>query len=143
MSRVMQARLASFGLVFASVVAAPVLLSGCNSAGFGLAGAGVDRAAVTGSVAADDVESGSDEQVIRDAVAQADPRGVAMRPLAWTNEETGARGAIEALREVARAGKTCRIFRTSRENYEGVGLFEGETCRTAAGVWQMIRFFAV
>ncbi|MFZ1681010.1 MAG: RT0821/Lpp0805 family surface protein [Rhizobiaceae bacterium] len=139
----MQARLASSGLVFAMAIAAPALLAGCGSAGFSLAGAGVDRASVTGSVASADVESGSDEEVIRDAVARADPGGVAARPLAWANEETGARGAIEALREVARAGKTCRVFRASRENYEGVGLFEGETCRTAAGVWQMIRFLAV
>ncbi|PWJ85443.1 outer membrane surface antigen [Pseudaminobacter salicylatoxidans] len=123
----------------------PVLLSGCGMGGFSLEKAEVDRSLLTGSVASasqttTDPERASDEATIRNAVTSADLEGLAGAPLAWANADTGSRGAISNVIESRDNGALCRKFTTSRESYDGVGLYHGEVCKAGAGLWRMLDF---
>jgi len=113
--------------------------------GFSLEKAEVDRSLLTGSVqsgtqAPVDAERVSDEATIRNAVSSADVTGLGGGALAWANADTGSRGAISNLVESRDNGALCRKFITSRESYDGVGLYHGEVCMAGSGVWRMLSF---
>ena len=79
---------------------------------------------------------------IRNAVSSADPKAVGTEGISWANVDTGSRGAITGMVEYRRQGLLCRKFKASRESFDGVGLFEGDTCRVTDGSWQMLAFTA-
>ena len=123
------------------------LMGGCATGGFGLGDTGPDRTIVTGDIGgaggvADDTGQFSDEMTIRNAVSSADIEVLKGAPIPWANAETGARGAISSLVEERGADKLCRRFVTSRERFDGVALFKGETCMVAPGAWAMRDFSA-
>lgn len=135
----------SGGLKTAMILAAAFPLSACGMGGFSMQKAEVDRSLLTGTVssapqAPTDAERISDEATIRNAVSAADVSGLDGGALAWANADTGSRGAISNLIESRDNGTVCRKFTTSRESYDGVGLYYGEACTAGAGAWRMLAF---
>lgn len=123
---------------------AAVLLSGCTVMSGEALESAVDRSIVTGSIAAPppppDREQMSDSRTVRNAVSAADIASVETRPLAWTNAETGATGSIISIIEAREGSVVCRTFTTSRQRYDGVSLYGGETCLNRDGEWVLTRF---
>lgn len=123
------------------------LLAGCGAGGFSLAKAEVDKSLYTNSapVAAKpfDADRLSDETTIRNAVTSADLETLSGQPLPWANAGTGARGQITAIAERKQAGTLCRRFSATRENFDGVLMFRGETCMVGSGAWRMQDFEAL
>lgn len=101
-----------------------------------------DRSIVTGSVqpAATAPYTLSDETTIRNAVSSAIVDEIGEAGIGWSNVSTGSRGAIREVRESREAGRVCRSFAATRESFEGVHLYRGETCLDPAGQWAMRRF---
>lgn len=122
-------------------------LAGCGAGGFSLDNADVDPSLVTSSVpaasAAGDGGIEADQATIRNAVSSADVEEAAGRAIAWANADTGARGTITSLVQARRSGRLCRRFAGSREGFDGVAMFEGETCMVAPGAWRMESFRAL
>ena len=63
--------------------------------------------------------------------------------LFWANAETGSRGSITSLVEYKDRGTLCRRFRTTRESFDGVSMYSGDTCLAPAGAWRMRAFDAL
>ncbi len=130
----------------ALVLCALALLQGCAS-GFSLKEAEVDRSLYTSALppgqnaAPPDAHRISDEVTIRNAVSSADIES--QKTLPWANADTGARGAITDVAEYKQAGLLCRRFTTTRESFDGVRLFKGNTCMAGAGDWHMQAFEAL
>ncbi len=132
----------------AALLTAMLPLCACASGGFSLEKAEIDRTILTGDVSErgapiTDAERLSDEATIRNAVSSADIEGLGGAPLPWANAGTGSRGAITALAEHKDKGALCRRFTTSRESFDGVGLYQGEVCMVAAGAWRIESFEAL
>ena len=115
---------------------------GCVVAGGGMED-GVDDKAVTSAIApstpATTPDQASDQMTVRNAVSAADLSATGSdRP--WANADTGATGVITAINE-SRAGDTiCRTFQTSRQRFDGIALYNGETCTKGGGQWTLTRF---
>lgn len=117
------------------------------SSGLGLK-SGVDTSLVTGSIQDDadkprDVQRMSDEATIRNAVSAADIDSQGVKPLAWANADTGARGSITGLSEFREDGLVCRRFATTKESFDGVHLFKGQACMVSAGAWRLEKLDAL
>lgn len=54
--------------------------------------------------------------------------------LPWENPESGARGLITAYSGEVQEGRDCLAFTTTRENFEGIGLYRGTACEDPAGI---------
>jgi hypothetical protein len=131
----------------APVLMAMFLLAGCAK-GFSLGKADVDRSLYTNTVsgnatAAADPARLSDEATIRNAVSSADLIDTNGQTLAWANSETGSRGSISNIIEYKDSGSLCRRFQASRESFDGVTMFNGDTCLGAAGDWRLRAFDAM
>jgi surface antigen len=128
----------------AIALSAAILLTACASRGVDIEAA-VDDTITTASIPADPAVASdplkvSDETTIRNAVSSADLEAVPDTGISWANTDSGSRGAITALAEYKRKGQICRSFEASRESYDGVNLYAGETCRTTDGAWRMLKF---
>lgn len=123
------------------MLCAAIFLSACGAGGFSLKQAEVDRSLYTSNVPASqtpyDAERVSDEATIRNAVTSADIETLAGSPLSWANADTGARGQVTNIAESKQGGVVCRAFRVSRESFDGVAMFKGETCMVGPGAWKM------
>ena len=132
----------------AIAIAAMLALSGCGTGGgLEMLGVGTDNSIKTGSI----VESGkkksgtdgvfqSDELTIKNAVSSANLVQLGDQPLSWANADTGSQGAITQLEEFVKQGIRCRRFIASRESFEGISLYKGETCLRDNGIWIMRDF---
>lgn len=122
-------------------------LAGCGVGGFSLDKAEVDRSIVTGSTSTvarpADADRESDQVTIRNAVSSADIHELGGQAVPWANSGTGSRGTITGLAEFKDGGLVCRRFTATRESFDGVALFKGETCLTSAGAWNMQDFRAL
>ncbi|UUP18766.1 RT0821/Lpp0805 family surface protein [Nitratireductor thuwali] len=58
---------------------------------------------------------------------------------AWQNRETGAHGEIVSAFAANEAGRSCIAFTTTRESFDGVGLYDGKACEDAAGALRLLR----
>jgi hypothetical protein len=117
------------------------MLGGCGG-GFSLSKAddvSVTTASIAGGQPAD-TQMISDQSTIRNAVSQADLSTLDQTGMAWTNDETGSRGAISSISEYADSGATCRKFVVSRESYNGVSLYDGDACLVNGRDWKMRAF---
>lgn len=121
-------------------------LSGCVISGGGMEEM-VDRDAVTHSippaVAAAAVvapDQASDQNTVRNAVSAANLAAVPDQPMSWANADTGASGIITAITEVRAGDVICRQFRTSRQRFDGVALYDGEACTKGRGEWTLTHF---
>lgn len=121
-----------------------LLGAGCGAASLKLADSEVDRSLTTATVpsatAAADPDRRSDEATIRNAVSSADIAVPGAAPLAWANTDTGSRGSISKVIQTNQNGVVCRKFTTTRESFDGIALFNGETCMMAPGAWQLTAF---
>lgn len=115
-----------------------LLLAGCGAGGASLDAVATDPT-LTSSVSSTPVDAiqTSDATTIRNAVSAIDVGGLEGKPLPWANADTGSRGAITELAEYNDNGTLCRRFLASRESYDGVGLFRGETCTAGSGLWKV------
>lgn len=127
-------------------IAAGLLLAGCGTRGFSLEDAVPDRALHTGSIArtpqdiSADPAALSDELTIRNAVSSAIVDAGSADGIGWANAATGSRGAISDISERQVESRLCRRFTASRESFEGVHLYRGETCLGPARIWMMTAF---
>ncbi|WP_342634456.1 RT0821/Lpp0805 family surface protein [Phyllobacterium salinisoli] len=133
---------------FARLVAAVALcaLAGCAMKGFSIEKAVPDSTTITGSVpAAQQAETDgsklSDQLTIRNIVSALDFRKWGETPIPWANPETGSQGTITTVAETKSDTGLCRRFQTSREAFDGVSIYRGETCLEKDGAW-MLRSFA-
>ncbi|MCO5063243.1 MAG: RT0821/Lpp0805 family surface protein [Rhizobiaceae bacterium] len=122
-----------------------LLSAGCTTSMIGLGSdKGVDSSTLTSTVApADpntDPETQSDALTVRNAISSADLTSLEGSPLAWANADTGSRGAISAVTEDNEQGVVCRKFKTTRERFDGIALYQGRACMIAPGMWQMTAF---
>jgi hypothetical protein len=123
-----------------------VFLSACGSKGFSIENAMPDRSITTGSISSQtppppaDTVRISDEATIRDAVSSAPVDAVGENGIGWANAGTGSRGAITDVRESRDSGYLCRRFTASRESFDGVFMYRGETCLGAERLWVMRAF---
>lgn len=121
------------------------LLAGCGARGFSIEDAVPDRSLVTGSispqasVSVDSVRL-SDEITVRNAVSSAIVDEIGESGIGWANAGTGSRGAIQEIRETRANSYLCRRFVTSRESFDGIHLYRGETCLGSARDWVMKSF---
>ncbi|MET0258304.1 MAG: RT0821/Lpp0805 family surface protein [Methylobacterium sp.] len=112
--------------------------------GSALEEAAVDRSITTASITtpapAASAETVSDSATVRNAVSAAKIETIEAEPLAWSNAETGATGTITAIRETRAGDEICRSFRTSRQRFDGVALYDGEACTRGQGEWTLTHF---
>ncbi|SDP69683.1 outer membrane surface antigen [Phyllobacterium sp. YR620] len=119
------------------------LLQGCAMKGFSIEKAVPDQTAVTGSVApaqAVDAKGSSDQTTVRNIVSALNFTQWGKKPVPWSNPETGSQGTITAIAEKKNETELCREFQTSRESFDGVMLYKGETCMQNGGQWTLKSF---
>ena len=121
-----------------------IAVAGCGG-GMGLRQVEADTSILTSAVAPDAALTGdpqkiSDQTTIRNAVSSANLEELGGQALSWANVDTQSRGAIFEVKEVRAKSVLCRKFRTSRESFEGVALYAGETCLGRDGAWYMRSF---
>lgn len=120
-------------------------LAGCATGNI-LSKAEKDPTLITGSIPepaarSAATERASDELTIRNAVSSANLQETGDAPIAWANQDTGARGSISGIREYKdRAGVLCRAFTASLERYDGVSKGVGVACLGPGGNWTMRSF---
>lgn len=128
----------------AAMLGIALMASGCAGGGFSLAKAEVDPTILTGSVGASGAVAKGDDQsdqiTIRNAVSAVDVESLGGGSVPWANPQTGARGAISNLVEEKEGRSLCRRFTTSRERFDGVGVYKGEVCMVAPGAWAVQAF---
>jgi surface antigen len=119
------------------------LLSGCAMKGFSVEKAVPDQTTVTGSVApaqSVDNKGSSDQTTVRNIVSALNFTQWGSKPVPWSNPETGSQGTITAIAEKKDETGLCREFQTSRESFDGVMLYKGETCMQNGGQWTLKSF---
>lgn len=83
----------------------------------------------------------SDEALLADggamlsALSKTDLSGEKATP--WQNVESGASGLITAYSQELRDGQRCLAFTTTRESFDGIGLYRGTACEDAAGILRL------
>lgn len=131
------------GLKVAAALLGCGVLAGCGS--FSLAKVEVDPTIVTGSISHEkpviaDPNLSSDEAAIRSVVGGVDPEELGSGSVPWANPGTGSRGAITGIAQYRQEGVLCRRFTASRESFDGVNLYRGETCFGPNGIWRTKSF---
>lgn len=129
-----------------TTVLALCALAGCAMKGFSIEKAVPDSTTITGSVPAaqqGEIDQGklSDQVTIRNIVSALDFTKWGETPIPWANPETGSQGTITTVAETKTDAGLCRRFQTSREAFDGVSLYHGETCMEKDGAW-MLKSFA-
>lgn len=104
-----------------------------------------DKSSITGSVTPSqqpdtDNETLSDRNAIRNVVSGLDFNTWGMKPVPWANPDTGSQGVINQVSEVQKTDGLCREFETSRQAFNGVSLYRGETCMRKGGDWVLKSF---
>ena len=83
-------------------------------------------------------EEFTDERAIARAMTEAETAQTGEGGIEWKNAATDAHGSIVGiLSYTLEDGTPCRRFTTTRQRFDGVGLFRGEACRNEAGAWQV------
>lgn len=127
-------------------LAAAMAAAGCGTGGFSIADAVPDRSLHTGAISPQqpaglaDPAVISDEETIRNAVSSAIVEATGEEGVGWANASTGSRGAIRQITEKRDGLRLCRRFTASRESFDGVHLYRGETCLDRARIWTMTAF---
>jgi len=126
-------------------VAASLILASC-AGGVKLSQVDSDPSLITNSVPANpnlptDPQTVSDQTTIQNAVSSANLEQLHGGALAWANTATDSRGSIFDIVEIKRPSQVCRSFKSSRESFEGVSLYSGETCTVSGGTAWYMRIF--
>ncbi|MFK4824200.1 RT0821/Lpp0805 family surface protein [Paenochrobactrum sp. BZR 588] len=125
-----------------------IFVAGCAMGGVSIESAVPDASSITGSVAPSqqpdtDNETLSDRNAIRNVVSALDFSTWGMKPVPWANPDTGSQGVINQVSEVQKTDELCREFETSRQAFNGVSLYRGETCMRKGGDWVLKSFAPV
>ncbi|EFM56467.1 MULTISPECIES: RT0821/Lpp0805 family surface protein [Brucella] len=120
-------------------------LGGCAMGGFSIEKAVPDASAITGSVqqaepAETDTGKLSDQSAIKNVVSALNFTQWGKKPVPWANPDTGSQGTITTIAESSTNNKLCRQFETSREAFDGVSIYRGETCMERGGQWTVTAF---
>lgn len=122
---------------------ATIAMSGCAINGNTLPQVANDKSIVTESVAKGATPAGiaqGDAEVIKSAVAKA-PIEERIKPLAWSNPQTGSTGTIVAIDKfMGKHGQQCRGFKTSVDTFMGIAFYNGEACQISPGEWVLSWF---
>jgi hypothetical protein len=116
------------------------------STGAGLSKLGIDDTIQTSAIPVQverNPTQDSDANIVRNVVSAVDLSASSDAPLNWVNQDTGSSGAISEIRESNTDGQLCRSFKTSRESFEGVALYNGLTCMNAEKQWYIRNFVAL
>lgn len=128
----------------APALACAFLVAACGSRGITLDDIARDTSIITGSVSPsakpNDATEISDAATIRNVVSALDLDAGPPSILAWANAETGSRGALSEISEHSESGMRCRRFEATRESFDGVALYQGESCLASGGMWAMTTF---
>jgi surface antigen len=129
----------------------PLRLVACLLLASGLGGCSISRtpalktpleaARMEQPTKADGIDS-TDTQLITSVVAEAETPGEppSLR-LAWSNPGTGNHGTIMAIeRFVGNHGQDCKKFKTTVDNFNGISVYNGETCDVGKGSWVLSGF---
>ncbi|MBZ0164155.1 MAG: hypothetical protein K8H74_15760 [Notoacmeibacter sp.] len=144
-------RLGGSGRIFQTLGSTLLLagaLAGCATGNI-LTRAETDPTIITGSIPdpvspSAESERASDELTIRNAVSSANLQETGDAPIAWANQDTGARGSITRVTEYKdRKGVLCRAFTASLERFDGVSQGAGEACLGPGGNWTMRSFGSI
>lgn len=119
--------------------------SGCAMGGFSIDKAVPDSSTITGSVkpaepAETDTGTLSDRSAIKSVVSALDFTQWGKKPVPWANPDTGSQGTINTIAESRAGDRLCRKFETSREAFDGVSIYRGETCMERGGQWTLTSF---
>lgn len=103
-----------------------------------------DNSIITGSIAAKTaslpkVDLGGDEQAMREKIAAAPNSST----LNWQNEATGSRGTMSILNNFVENGNQCRTFKTTRESFNGIMIYQGKACQQQDTSWNMSQIKAL
>ena len=64
-----------------------------------------------------------------------------IKPLAWSNPQTGSTGTIVAIDKfMGKHGQQCRGFKTSVDTFMGIAFYNGEACQISPGEWVLSWF---
>lgn len=103
-------------------------LYGCGGGMQGVMGKGIDAVLMTGSTPIPPVTDPNGPAILM-ALTQNPSAGAE-----WENPGDGARGTISAIDQKEEDGTPCLAFRSTRESYDGIHLYEGTACQTPRGV---------
>ena len=122
-----------------------LVLGGCAMGGFSIEKAVPDSSTITGSVksvqqAETDTGKLSDQSTIKSVVSALNFTQWGKKPVPWANPDTGSQGTITTIAESSKNDRLCREFETSREAFDGVSIYRGETCMERGGQWTLTSF---
>jgi len=128
-----------------ALAAVMVSLAGCAMGGVGIDKAVPDSSTITGSIKSvekDETDNGkrSDQSTIKSIVSALNFTQWGKNPVPWANPDTGSQGAITTIAETKANDTLCRQFETSREAFDGVSIYRGETCMQRGGEWTLTSF---
>nr|WP_235889437.1 RT0821/Lpp0805 family surface protein [Brucella gallinifaecis] len=137
-------RRAGFAAVMFALAAMPAL-AGCAMGGVSIDKAVPDSSTITGSIKSvekDEADNGkrSDQSTIKSIVSALNFTQWGKNPVPWANPDTGSQGAITSIAETTSNDTLCRQFETSREAFDGVSIYRGETCMQRGGEWTLTSF---
>ncbi|HHV67632.1 MAG TPA: hypothetical protein GXX48_08325 [Ochrobactrum intermedium] len=120
-------------------------LAGCAMGGVSIEKAVPDSSTITGSVKQSqpvETDTGklSDQSAIKNVVSALNFTQWGKKPLPWANPDTGSQGTITTIAENNKNNQLCREFETSREAFDGVSIYRGETCMERGGQWTVTSF---
>ncbi len=120
-------------------------LAGCAMGGVSIEKAVPDSSTITGSVkqpqpVETDTGKLSDQSAIKNVVSALNFTQWGKKPVPWANPDTGSQGTITTIAENNRNNQLCREFETSREAFDGVSIYRGETCMERGGQWTVTSF---
>lgn len=120
-------------------------LCGCAMGGVSIESAVPDSSTITGSVKQPqtiETDAGklSDQSAIKNVVSALNFAEWGKKPVPWANPDTGSQGTITTIAENNKNNQLCREFETSREAFDGVSIYRGETCMERGGQWTVTSF---
>ena len=80
------------------------------------------------------------QHAIRNVVSALNFTEWGKKPVPWANPDTGSQGTITTIAENSKNNQLCREFETSREAFDGVSIYRGETCMQRGGQWTVTSF---
>lgn len=99
----------------------------------------VDIGSVNNGLAASQIALNGDEQAIRQKITT-DPNAATLN---WTNEATGSSGTMSILNSFVENGVPCRNFKTTRESFNGIMVYEGKACQQQDTSWDVLNIKAL
>ncbi|UXN06616.1 RT0821/Lpp0805 family surface protein [Bartonella sp. HY761] len=103
-----------------------------------------DNSIITGSIGGNSVnlpkvDLGGDEKVMREQIAAQPDSSI----VNWKNDATGSRGTMSILNSFVENGSQCRSFKTTRESFNGIMIYQGKACQQNDTSWNVSQIKAL